>query len=969
MESGLSKERLPASPRDVNVLYRVLLGREPENERVVKEKTGADLFRLIVEIVESAEFEARVLTFEGTLTAKSWVDTPPNPEDLRWIETGLCMRFDEGDSLVHLLGRLENSVCAEGKAIRPASSLMRMGAEILTQSIRLPAKHKELPNRELVLFSGLWDEAFFLSQLEGQNEPDPLGRFLSEGLLDPHPLFCSSFYLQQNPDVRAAGVNALVHFLRHGDAEDRWPNPLFSPDWYRRFYNLPLHSSTLGHFVIAGASRAAKPHPLFDGDAYIARYADVREARVDPYVHYVRHGAGERRSLPASLDGPNLRIAVVAHVFHSDLWPEMLWYLNRFGLEHKLYVTVPEADSDLRNQIETDRPDARVISVINKGRDLGAFFETWPLLQAEGIDIVCKVHTKKGGTEPDTWRHLLLEGNLGSQVARKVYEQFRQDTFLTLVGPQQLYLDGARWTSRSERDILSELLQVCDASEQQSDSEAWGFFAGSCFWLRLEAFRCVGQLSPVMMDESNAEREGQRAHALERLFGALAARRGDRVGFTDMSGSEALPIVTVRRAPGPSSRDDFPAYLRGRTRDIASAQVHIPHRQRRAWTAPPKTPLGVTFVGPVEAVNGLGVSARGFVRALEAAGVPLTVLPWRLGFDRVRHETYEGAHLGSQPINIVHLNLDLVHTGHLLEQEPLSSLVQDSCFNILIVSWELLSLPPQWTSVLDAFDEVWASSRFMVTGVRSVSRTPVRVVRPALVDPPQANPLDLAPARFLFGYIADTGSLLQRKNPELLWRTYCNTFSPADGGALVVKLHYPEADDPLFKEAQALARSRDDVFLIADSLSDPALASLMSRIDCYVSPHRSEGLGLTILEAMMAGKPVIYTDFGGCTEFADASTAFPIARRLVRVGEGAAPYPADAVWADPLAKSLGEQMKQVFENRAAAAVVAAEGRKRSRSMFSTAVAAEGVRAELRRIWLAGGGSDASFENSLVRKDD
>ena len=45
-------------------------------------------------------------------------------------------------------------------------------------------------------------------------------------------LFDSSFYLQSNPDVAAAGVNPLVHYLASGGLEGRDPHPLFDSSFY-----------------------------------------------------------------------------------------------------------------------------------------------------------------------------------------------------------------------------------------------------------------------------------------------------------------------------------------------------------------------------------------------------------------------------------------------------------------------------------------------------------------------------------------------------------------------------------------------------------------------------------------------------------------------------------------------------------------------------------------------------------------
>ncbi|WP_109118421.1 hypothetical protein [Azospirillum sp. TSO22-1] len=72
--------------------------------------------------------------------------------------------------------------------------------------------------------------------------------------------------MQQNPDVAAAGVNPLEHFINHGFREGR--------------------SST----------------PLFDRAKYLASNPDVAAAGVDPFEHFINHGIAERRSLGNGID-------------------------------------------------------------------------------------------------------------------------------------------------------------------------------------------------------------------------------------------------------------------------------------------------------------------------------------------------------------------------------------------------------------------------------------------------------------------------------------------------------------------------------------------------------------------------------------------------------------------------------------------------------------------------------------------
>ena len=64
---------------------------------------------------------------------------------------------------------------------------------------------------------------------------NPLIHYLRSGAnegRDPHPHFDTSFYLEENPDVREAGLNPLAHYLAPGIAEGRDPNPWFDTSEY-----------------------------------------------------------------------------------------------------------------------------------------------------------------------------------------------------------------------------------------------------------------------------------------------------------------------------------------------------------------------------------------------------------------------------------------------------------------------------------------------------------------------------------------------------------------------------------------------------------------------------------------------------------------------------------------------------------------------------------------------------------------
>jgi glycosyltransferase involved in cell wall biosynthesis len=273
-------------------------------------------------------------------------------------------------------------------------------------------------------------------------------------------------------------------------------------------------------------------------------------------------------------------------------------------------------------------------------------------------------------------------------------------------------------------------------------------------------------------------------------------------------------------------------------------------------------------------------------------------------------------------------------------------------------------MPSEWVDLIHRFDEVWASSSFMVGSVAAVSARPTRVVRPAvnLPSPPgrwKRADLGLPEERFIFGYVADASSQLGRKNPRVLIEAFVEEFTPGDGACCLIKIGHSSTYNAEMQAMRAIAAQRPDVILMDRQLEETQLSELYDLIDCYVSPHRSEGLGLTILEAMNARKPVIVTPYGGVKDFLTPDTAMLIDYQLVEVGTGRPPYPPHAVWADPVKSSLRDAMRKLFGDRDLARNLGLRGHAFASDMFSLDGTAREIRAEIDRIWTAGGGSVAA----------
>src|SRR5690606_17779637 len=116
----------------------------------------------------------------------------------------------------------------------------------------------------------------------GSDAKAAVAHFLDEGAAaggDPGPGFSLRRYLRANPDVAAAGMNPLLHYLAHGRAEGRDVFPVEVSDEAE----IPLPDPERHAREIALVQGSA----LFDAHFYLDNHEDVRVAGVDPLRHFV----------------------------------------------------------------------------------------------------------------------------------------------------------------------------------------------------------------------------------------------------------------------------------------------------------------------------------------------------------------------------------------------------------------------------------------------------------------------------------------------------------------------------------------------------------------------------------------------------------------------------------------------------------------------------------------------------------
>jgi glycosyltransferase involved in cell wall biosynthesis len=123
---------------------------------------------------------------------------------------------------------------------------------------------------------------------------------------------------------------------------------------------------------------------------------------------------------------------------------------------------------------------------------------------------------------------------------------------------------------------------------------------------------------------------------------------------------------------------------------------------------------------------------------------------------------------------------------------------------------------------------------------------------------------------------------------------------PQTSRRLIVKIQSTSANHLFEKAARNAMAGRSDISLVSKSMSDRDIERLIAGSSVLLSPHRSEGFGLAIAEALLAGVPALATGWSGNVDFMRDVPELCIRYRLTPVRDSGGIYRvAGAVWAEP----------------------------------------------------------------------
>ncbi len=375
-----------------------------------------------------------------------------------------------------------------------------------------------------------------------------------------------------------------------------------------------------------------------------------------------------------------------------------------------------------------------------------------------------------------------------------------------------------------------------------------------------------------------------------------------------------------------------------------------------------RTEAGLNLVGPARGEFGLAENMRAFARACLEGGIPCAVRDLNLALRTRQGDVSLAEHFAEEAphdCSVFFLNPD----SRQLYDQSLDAVVFERTtldfrhYKIGYWFWELEKIPTQWDYAMSKVDEIWVATEFVATAIRAVTDKPViKIPTPiafGVTGDYDRRYFDLPEDKFLFLFSFDFNSFSARKNPHGLVRAFRKAF-PAHRRdvALVIKSinggNRPDAVEALFDMAQ-----HDPRILLRDAfLGRDEVFGLQSVIDCFVSLHRAEGLGLGLAECMYQGKPVIGTGYSGNLEFMNEHNSALVRYALVPIERGEYLYDDPGFfWAEPDEDHAAQLMRRMVDDVEYRRRLALRGQQDLRARFSNASAAKGIAQRLEQLGL------------------
>jgi glycosyltransferase involved in cell wall biosynthesis len=331
-------------------------------------------------------------------------------------------------------------------------------------------------------------------------------------------------------------------------------------------------------------------------------------------------------------------------------------------------------------------------------------------------------------------------------------------------------------------------------------------------------------------------------------------------------------------------------------------------------------PKGFNLIGYATSPLGLGEDLRSFAAMLDYLDIPFSVID--IPTESQRQVKVSWKNLSQADFDVSIFFMSASTCLRLAKAQP--RLFSTPKLKIGYFLWELPDFPKKHYDALRLMDQIWCPTKFVQsTFFNATKKLILSIPLPVIKHPSSGRDyrrqLGIPSEAFVSLFIFDIHSTLNRKNPQGTIEAFLKTITDDRNHYLILKIN--RANQSIISQHHWLP-DHPQIKYITDALTPEQLTDLYGAADCYLSLHRSEGFGRTLVEALQHGLTVVSTNFSGPQDFLNEENAKIVKWQKKVVLQGEYPDCDESWWAEPSIsdaviklKEARNELKLTRENR------------------------------------------------------
>ena len=306
---------------------------------------------------------------------------------------------------------------------------------------------------------------------------------------------------------------------------------------------------------------------------------------------------------------------------------------------------------------------------------------------------------------------------------------------------------------------------------------------------------------------------------------------------------------------------------------------------------------GFNLIGYATSPLGLGEDLRSFAAMLDYLNIPFSVID--LPTESQNQVSVSWKNLSQEDFSVSIFFMSAGTCLRLAELHP--HLFTQPKMKLGYFLWELPDFPKKYLKALKLVDHIWCPTKFVQAAFFDKAKKLTLAIPLPVIKHPHSGKkfreeLGIPKDAFVSLFIFDIHSTLNRKNPQGAIEAYLRASEGDLDHYLILKINRSKG---MLHNRHKWLPTHPRIKYVTESLTPNQLADLYRSANCYLSLHRSEGFGRTLVEALQHGLTVISTDFSGPADFLNKTNSLILGWDKKTVNRGDYPDCDPSWWSEP----------------------------------------------------------------------